>query len=119
MRSAAVVLLLAGCASGPELGPLVLRERWGYFPQDLRRQENVEKLISIMKRASKSGYNTVLLEDSNFGRLPLMDLVPALFQNGHSENLLAQAPNLAEGLPVKDALFVVKSGEARLQADPP
>jgi hypothetical protein len=139
MRSAAVVLLLAGCASGPELGPLVLRERWVYFPQDLRRQENVEKLISIMKRASKSGYNTVLLEDPNFGRLPLMeapyfanlerikkaaaearlDLVPALFQIGHSENLLAQDPNLAEGLPVKDALFVVKSGEARLQADPP
>src|SRR5262249_34389040 len=123
------LLILAGCASAPELGPLELRERWVYFPQDLREEKNVEKLISIMKRASKAGYNTVLLEDPNFGKLPLMnaayfanlerikraaaearlDLVPALFQIGHSENLLAQDPNLAEGLPVRDALFVVRS----------
>jgi hypothetical protein len=32
---------------------------------------------------------------------------------------LSQDPNLAEGLPVRDALFVVRNGEARVVADPP
>jgi len=48
-----------------------------------------------------------------------LDLVPAMFQIGHSENLLAQDPNLAEGLPVRDQLFVVRGGVARVEADPP
>lgn len=139
MRAAVAVLLLAGCTSGPGLGALELQERWVYFPQDLREEKNVEKLIAIMGRAARAGYNTVLLEDPNFGRLPLMnaayfshlerlktaaaearlDLVPALFQIGHSENLLSQDPNLAEGLPVKDALFVVRKGVAEVEPDPP
>jgi hypothetical protein len=132
-------LLLAGCVAGPDLKPLELRERWVYFPQDLREEKNVEKLIAIMKRASNTGYTTVLLEDPNFGKLPRMsagyfanlervkaaaaearlDLVPALFQIGHSENLLAQDPNLAEGLPVKDALYVVETGVAKIEPETP
>jgi hypothetical protein len=48
-----------------------------------------------------------------------LELVPALFQIGHSENLLSQDPNLAEGLPVRAALFVVRSGRAMIEADPP
>src|SRR5437016_960078 len=136
MRAVTLGLLLAGCALRPELKPLELRERWVYFPQDLREEKNVGKLFAIMKRAAKAGYTTVLVEDPNFGRLPLMnaayfenlerikkaaaearlDLVPALFQIGHSENLLAQDPNLAEGLPVRDALFVVKDGVAKIES---
>jgi hypothetical protein len=136
------VLALAGCGGPPKappLGPLELRERWVYYPLDLREEKNVVKLEGIMRRAAKAGYNTVFLEDGNFGKLPLMDaayfrhiervkaaarenklaIVPGLFQVGHSENLLAQDPNLAEGLPVRDALFVVRGGAARLEPDPP
>jgi hypothetical protein len=118
---------------------LALRERWVYAPHDLNEEGNVEKLIAIMGRAAKAGYTTFLLEDPSFGKLPLqkpryfanldrvrkaaadhrLDLVPALFQIGHSENLLAQDPNLAEGLPVQDALFVVRDGVARIEPDPP
>jgi hypothetical protein len=139
MRAAALLLVLTGCVSVPALGPLELRERWVYFPQDLKEAKNADKLVAIMGRAARAGYTTVLLEDPNFGRLPLMnaayfenlerikkaardarlDLVPSLFQVGHSENLLSQDPNLAEGLPVRDALFVVKSGTATIEADPP
>ncbi len=135
---AALALLLLGCASVPDLKPLEVRERWVYWPLNLREEKNVGKLLGVMKRAAKAGYTTILLEDPNFGKLPLMDaayfatlerikaaarearldLVPALFQIGHSENLLAQDPNLAEGLPVKDALFVINGGVARIEADP-
>jgi hypothetical protein len=138
-------LLIAGCAPAPaaapapDLEPLTVRERWVYYPLDLEQSKNVDKLIGLFDRAAKVGFTTFLLEDPNFGRLPLMDeeyyrrldrikaaaaehhidLVPALFQIGHSENLLSQDPNLAEGLPVRDQLFVVRGGAARVEADPP
>src|SRR5262249_54013244 len=44
---------------------------------------------------------------------------PLLFPVGYSSGLLSYDPNLAEGLPVRDALFVVKDGQADLAADPP
>ncbi|MBI3856569.1 MAG: hypothetical protein HY293_12850 [Planctomycetes bacterium] len=135
--------LAAGCSSAPPPPPaleaLSLREKWVYFPLDLAEKKNVDKLIGLMDRAAKIGFSTFLLEDPNFGRLPLMDdvyfgylerikaaaaerkidLVPAMFQIGHSENLLSQDPNLAEGLPVRDQVFVVRGGVARVEADPP
>src|SRR5258708_8735294 len=138
-----VLLLLASCNApapvAPELGPLTLREKWVYYPLDLEQSKNVDKLIALMDRSAMLGFNTVLLEDPHFGHLPLMDaeyfkhldrikaaaaerrldLVPAMFQIGHSENLLAQDPNLAEGLPVRDQLFIVRGGVARVEADPP
>src|SRR5688572_392781 len=120
-----MTLLLAAlaCLSPQEkTGP---RDRWFYFPFDLREEKHVAKFEGLAARAQRAGYNAVLLEDPCFGKLPLMgegyfrnvervkaiaakhglSLIPALFQIGHSENLLAQDPNLAEGLPVRDALF--------------
>jgi hypothetical protein len=47
-----------------------------------------------------------------------IELVPALFGVGYSNDLLSNDPNLAEGLPVKDALFVVKDSVARHAPDP-
>jgi hypothetical protein len=134
---------LAGCASTPPsppvLEPLAVREKWVYFPLSLEEKKNVDKLIALMDRAAKVGFTTFLLEDPNFGRLRLMDdvyfsylerikaaaaerkidLVPAMFQVGHSENLLSQDPNLAEGLPVRDQVFVVRGGVARVESDAP
>jgi len=48
-----------------------------------------------------------------------LQIVPAMFSVGYSNDLLFKDPNLAEGLEVKDSLFKVKAGEARLVADPP
>jgi hypothetical protein len=131
-------VLLAAC--GPSrTGSGEPGERWVYWPLNLREARNVDKLSAVMRRAKAAGYTTFLLEDPNFGKLPLqppgyfetlerikreagalrLDLVPALFQVGHSENLLAQDPNLAEGLPVRDTLLVVRGGVARVEADPP
>ena len=43
-----------------------------------------------------------------------LDLIPSVFSVGYGGGALAHDPNLAEGLPVDDAPFVVQGGEARL-----
>jgi hypothetical protein len=115
---------------------------WFYYATNLQVKENVDKLEPIWKRAAAAGYSVVLLTDSKFSRLGnlgdmtkpyfanvervkhiaaanKLQIVPALFSVGYSNDLLWSDPNLAEGLPVKDALFVVKDGQARLVPDPP
>src|SRR6185436_414726 len=92
----------------------------------------------IWGRAAKAGYTHVLLADSKFSRLSEMDsryfknvertkriaadlklaIVPAVFSIGYSNDLLSRNPSLAEGLPVKEAPFVVKDGVATLEHDP-
>ena len=127
-------------ASGTSLAePL---ELWLYYPTNFQPKESISKLEPIWRRAAKAGYTKVLLTDSKFAKLGdlggmekqyfgnvekakklagelKLELVPAMFDIGYSNNLLWHDPNLAEGLPVKDSLFVVKNGEARLVADPP
>ena len=116
------------------------QQLWLYYPTNLLVAENVDKLEQIWSRAAKAGYTHVLIADSKFSRLAEMDkryfdnvgrvkriaselkltLVPAVFSVGYSNDLLSMNPNLAEGLPVKDSLFVVGAdGTARLEPDPP
>ena len=110
---------------------------WLYYPVNLLPRENVEKLEPIWRRAAGAGYTHVLLGDSKFCRLDEMpreyfqncdrvkrlaselhlEIVPAIFPIGYSNDLLSRDPNLAEGLPVKDTLFVVRDGEARVAPD--
>lgn len=112
---------------------------WLYHPVNLLPKENIDQLEQLWKRAAAAGYTRVLLADSKFGRLNevpreyfrncdrvkqiardlKMEIVPAVFPVGYSNDILGQDPNLAEGLPVKDTLFVVRGGEARCVADPP
>ncbi|MBI3947927.1 MAG: hypothetical protein HY321_18565 [Armatimonadetes bacterium] len=48
-----------------------------------------------------------------------IDVIPHVMNFGNGQSLLAHDPNLAEGFPVKDALFVVKGREATLVPDLP
>ena len=113
-------------------------ELWLYLSTNLQRPENVACADSLFARAEAAGYTHVLLADTKFASVDLrppeylencrkikaaaersgLTLVPALFGLGYSNAHLHRNPNLAEGLPVKDALFVVRGGEARLIADP-
>ena len=115
-----------------------LAQRWIYYSSNLLVDKNIDDLEGVFQRAAKAGYNGVALSDSKFGRLDEMDqhyfrniervkkiaaenklqIVPAVFPIGYSEGLLAHDPNLAEGLPVHDSLFVVKNGVARAVAEP-
>ncbi|MEW6301904.1 MAG: hypothetical protein AB1705_00425 [Verrucomicrobiota bacterium] len=114
-------------------------ERWVYCSQNLEVDQNIDDLETMFRRAAQAGYTHVLLADPAFARLGEMDehyfrnvervktiaagldleIVPALFAIGHSNVLLWHDPNLIEALPVRDARFVVRGGEARLEADPP
>src|ERR1041384_2016908 len=117
-------------------------ELWLYYPTNFQANDVITKLEPIWRRAAKAGYTKVLVADSKFAKLGdlggmekvyfgnvekakklatelKLELVPAVCDIGYSNNLLWHDPNLAEGLPVKDSLFVVKNGEARLVSDPP
>lgn len=111
---------------------------WFYHPTNLLPPQNVDKLETLWRRAAAAGYSHVLLSDSKFSRLSEMpreylrncdrvkqlarelklQIVPAEFGIGYSNDLLSLDPNLAEGLPVENTLFVVHNGEARCEPDP-
>jgi hypothetical protein len=114
------------------------KERWVYAPSNYQVDAQADRIIALMKRAKSAGYTHFLLTDSKFSRLPTLPkryfenvirvkatakdigiaVVPALFGVGYSNDLLSNDPNLAEGLPVKNALFVVKDFIASHVADP-
>ncbi|HEV3166697.1 MAG TPA: hypothetical protein VGZ22_21910 [Isosphaeraceae bacterium] len=127
-----------GVARAEELAPRYER-RWIYASQNLLVDKNVDQLIELIQRAGKCGYNGMMLADYKFNILDRMpkryfenvarvrkaaaaaklEIIPAVFPIGYSAGLLAHDPNLAEGLPVIDAPFVVKEREAVPASSPP
>ena len=117
---------------------LPAKERWIYIPTNFQVDENADKVIDLMGRGAKAGYTHVFVIDSKFAHLQTVtaayrpnvervkaaaerlniELVPGLFPVGYSNDLLLNNPNLAEGLPVKDAPFVVKNGIAIIAPNP-
>ena len=109
-------------------------EKWLYHPTNLLVDENIDKLETLWRRASAAGYTHVLLADSKFGRLNEMEpryfknidrvkkiaadlkieVIPAVFPVGYSNDILGQDVNLIEALPVKDVPLVVRDGVARV-----
>jgi hypothetical protein len=133
--SLGLTLVSAGCARRSE----PRRELWIYYATNLADDDAVAKLEPVWRRAAAAGYSRVLLADAKFSRLGEMDehyfanvqrvralaselkleITPCVFPIGRSSPILVHDPNLAEGLPVRNALFEVRGGEARLVADPP
>jgi hypothetical protein len=113
-------------------------DRLLYCPTNLQVDDNVSALESLFARAADAGYTGVLLADSKLARLGEvpdryfvnarrvkaaardkgLEIIPALFPIGYSNDLLWHDPNLAEALPVRDAPFVVRAGVASLALDP-
>jgi hypothetical protein len=137
MRQVAALLIVLmaqfAVAAAPDL--------WFYQAANLLPEENIKKVEELWRRAAAAGYSHVLLADSKFEQLGnlgdnearyrqhvarlrelatelKLQVVPAGFGIGYSNALLANDPNLAEGLPVRNALFVVHDGKARLQPEP-
>jgi hypothetical protein len=114
-------------------------ERWFYVSQNLWVDQNVTNVLALMQRAAQAGYTHMLVNDSKFCRLATMDahyfnninlikqagtnlnleIVPAIFPIGYSNDLLFNDPNLIEALPVTNALLVVSNGFAVIQPEPP
>jgi hypothetical protein len=113
-------------------------KRWVYTMYNLQVKENADQVIQLIDQAAKAGYNGLVLADYKLNvlnRVPdhyfknvaivreaadraKIEIIPAVFSIGYSAGLLAHDPNLAEGLPVVDAPFLVKGGEASLVSDP-
>jgi len=131
-----LLLLLCTIATTVSAAPL---EQWVYVARNLWVDKNIDDLEALFKRAAAAGYTHVLLTDSKFGKLDDMDaryfknvdrvkkiatdlklqIVPTVFPIGYSNDLLWHDPNLIEAMPVRDALFVVQGGVARVQSVPP
>lgn len=113
-----------------------IKDRWVYLQMNLQVAENVDRAEEILKRAAAAGYNGVVLADYKLNildRVPdhyfkhaerfkqtarelNLEIIPAVAPIGYSDGLLAHNPNLAEGIPVREALFVVKGRTARLES---
>jgi hypothetical protein len=106
--------------------------RWVWVMTNLLVDSEADRVVALVERAARDGYNGVVIADhkTNFlGRMPKtyfdhvervkktaarakVELIPTVFPIGYSNGLLSNDPNLAEGMPVEDAPFVVKGGEA-------
>ena len=120
-----------GGASPSELGELQIKYRWVFTMTNLAREEALQKTLDLMKRARRAGYNGILVADSKFDKFQLqeksydrnvrrlrqacsqqqMALIVSVCPMGYAAEFLAADPNLAEGMPVRNALFVVQDGK--------
>jgi hypothetical protein len=131
-----LVILVAFSTAGWAMGAPV--EKWIYSPTNLQVDANVEKLQTLWTRAAKAGYTHVLLTDTKLAKLGdlgsmtkpyfrnleriktiaaelKLELVPAVFHVGYSNDTLWHDPNLIEAMPVKEVpLIVGADGAAHL-----
>ncbi|HEY1337431.1 MAG TPA: hypothetical protein VGF59_07970 [Bryobacteraceae bacterium] len=136
MRKSGFALLLLAVLAWPADKALPLR--WVYISRGLRSDQDVEDIRKIARTASENGLNGVLLASGldsidlkppdYFTRLDQvkeilrenhLEMIPSIFSAGYGGGILAHDKNLAEGLPVKDALYVVKGSQARIEPEIP
>jgi Carbohydrate binding domain len=112
--------------------------RWVYLTCEQFAATEVEKVRKIAKTCAEHGVNGMVLSGS-IDRLDLdspytykvinqikeiaqrydLDLIPQIMGVGYNAFMLQHDKNLAEGLPVKDALFIGGAARARFVPDSP
>lgn len=119
-----------------------LRYRIVYIRDELDVPGNLEKVQETMRRAKAAGYNGVVFSNlwsqnnletlgtaspeylvklaavRDTARAEGLELYPAVLTVGYASPILANDPNLVEGLPVRNALYVAHNGQADIAADP-
>lgn len=102
------------------------------FGWDLGKDSDVAEVTQVLDTAAQHGINGAMVsfgldslcqhDAAYFRRLEAVqracekdkiELIPAMFSIGYGGGILSHDRNLAEGLPVVDAPFLVKGGEAR------
>jgi hypothetical protein len=131
--AAAAVAFATASAQG-----IVYPNRWVFVVRSLGSDAHLDEIREIAQTAAARGLNGIVFSmgldrldrqpPAFFSRLEKvkeicaetgLEFIPQVFSAGYGGSILAYDRNLAEGLPVKDALFVVSGGEARLEPDPP
>ena len=126
----------ASARSQQEPAPVVhgheLQKRWVYVQTNLQVDDNAASVIGLLDRAHAADYNGAVLADTKLDRLFDDSLLPRYYDNlasvlrhaaglgmtvlpctasfGYSSSLLWHNPDLAEGLPVREATFRAESG---------
>jgi hypothetical protein len=111
--------------------------RWVYVSRSFDTDKHVEEVRKIAQTASEHGLTAIVL--SGMDRISLgspeylerlrkvktiadqfrLEIIPSGFNTGYGGAILDHNKNLAEGMLVKDALFVAKDGVAAFVADSP
>ena len=112
--------------------------RWVFVSSSLRSDKDVADIERIVQTASEHGLNGMVLSAGldrldrqspaflerlakvkEFCQSHGVEIIPNIFSVGYGGSVLAYNRNLAAGILVKDAPFLVKSGEASLNPDRP
>jgi len=107
------------------------------FGWGLRNERDTHEITRILETSARHQYNGAVLSagldalcnqpPEYFRRLEEvkkacerngLELIPSVFSVGYGGGILTHNRHLAEGLPVIDAPFVVRDGEARIVPDP-
>ncbi|MBN1359641.1 MAG: hypothetical protein JW993_03565 [Sedimentisphaerales bacterium] len=116
----------------------VYPNRWVFVSSSLRSQAEVDRIEQIVQTASEHGLNGMVLSagldrldrqsEDYLARLKRIkgfcadhkvEIIPNIFSVGYGGSVLAYDRNLAAGVPVVDAPFVVRDGRAHLEPDAP
>ncbi len=120
-------------AEAPELP-----HRWLFVMRSMAQPESLQRTIELLPRAKAAGYNAIVLSDHRLwtereaspghadalrklqaeAKTHGLDLIPCVMPIGYSGRIIGADPNLAEGLPVKEAVYTVRSGVAVLTPFP-
>jgi hypothetical protein len=122
----------------PTEWPARLRHRICWLSRTRFENDDVlEEAKEYLRRAKAAGYTAVVLGNSKWLALPSawgedyqrrlrdigkearklgLELIPYVTNFGSGGSLLSHDPHLAEGMPVRDALFVVQGREATVPA---
>lgn len=136
-RYAAVLLLLATWEAQVVGQRPTYQNRWVYVTRNLAEDRHVEEIRQLARIAAQHGLNGIVLarapdqilappagylrrlrEVKEICSRHSLELIPSMFSVGYGTAALRQNRNLAEGFPVKDALYVVSGREAQFVSDP-
>jgi len=116
----------------------VLPNRWVYVSRSLQRDGDIVDIKSITRTAAESGLNGMVLaagldrldrqNQGYFARIERVrnickqnniEIIPIIFSVGYGGSVLGHDKNLAAGMFVEDALYVVENGTAQFVQDSP
>lgn len=111
-----------------------------YETSRLRWDSDLDDTLSLLPRIKASGYTAIAIGNSNEFAFPShawpgyedklravaeeahglgLGVIPMVTNFGNGQALINRDPSLVEPIPVRDTLFVVHDGVARLQPDQP
>jgi hypothetical protein len=107
------------------------KQRWVFTFSNFAKDETAGRTTDLMKRAKAAGYNGIIVCDTKFEKFAIvppnvadnlkkfrqectaqkMKFIAGVTPFGYADAFLANDPNLVEGMPVRQATFIVKDGK--------